>query len=116
MHDYTFGEPLRNFPGLSLLTKEDDRGVRVYQMSAGQECSLFGKHAEYSTTCYQFQDGQFATFEAVTTDLGASPTAMREEAIFLFGPGKDRYDLMGRLDWEGERVMYSEKRVPPVHC
>ncbi len=36
----------------------------------------------------------------------------------LFGPGRARSDLQGRLDWEGERVrvQYYEKGVPPVLC
>jgi hypothetical protein len=101
MQGHTFSEPLRNFPGLLLLKKENDRCVRVYQMSAGQERSLSGKHAKYSTPYYQFQDGQFAMAEAITTGTGASPMAMREEALLLFGLGKERHDLMGGLDWEG---------------
>lgn len=118
MQGHTFGEPLSNFPGLVLLTKEDERGVRVYQMPPAQERGWFGKHAKDFATYYQFQDGQFAMFRAVTTGLGANRTAMRDEARFLFGPGKDRNDLMGGLDWEGERVrvMYSEKLTSPVQC
>jgi hypothetical protein len=118
MQGHTFGEPLRNFPGLVLITKEDERGVRVYQMPPGQERGWFGKHAQDFATYYQFQDGQFAMFRAVTTGLGANRTAMREEARFLFGPGKDRNDQMGGLDWEGERVrvMYSEKLTTPIQC
>lgn len=116
MQGHTFGEPLRNFPGLVLLTKEDERGVRVYQMPAGQERGWFGKHAHEFATYYQFQDGRFAMFRAVTTGLGANRTALREEARFLFGPGKERNDQMGGLDWEGEqvRVMYSEKLTSPI--
>ena len=57
-------------------------------------------------------------FRAVTTGLGANRKAMREEARFLFGPGKDRNDQMSGLDWEGERVrvMYSEKLTTPIQC
>jgi hypothetical protein len=118
MQGHTFGEPLNNFPGLVLITKEDERGVRVYQMPAGQERGWFGKHAQDFATYYQFQDGQFAMFRAVTTGLGANRTALREEARFLFGPGKDRNDQMGGLDWEGDRVrvMYSEKLTSPIQC
>jgi hypothetical protein len=118
MQGHTFGEPLRNFPGLVLITKEDERGVRVYQMPPAKERGWFGKHAKDFTTYYQFQDGQFAMFRAVTTGLGANRTAMREEARFLFGPGKDRNDQMSGLDWEGERVrvMYSEKLTSPIQC
>ncbi len=92
MQGHTFGEPLRNFPGLVLLSKDDELGVRWYQMPAGQERGWFGKHAEYSILFYQFQDGRFAMFEAVTTGI-----RMREEALSLFGPGKDRHDLMGGI-------------------
>ena len=118
MQGHTFGEPLRNFPGLVLITKEDERGVRVYQMPPAKERGWFGKHDQEFTTYYQFQDGQFAMFRAVTTGLGANRTAMREEARFLFGPGKDRNDQMSGLDWEGERVrvMYSEKLTTPIQC
>ena len=118
MQGHTFGEPLRNFPGLVLITKEDERGVRVYQMPPAKERGWFGKHAKDFATYYQFQDGQFAMFRAVTTGLGANRTAMREEARFLFGPGKDRNDQMSGLDWEGERVrvMYSEKLTTPIQC
>ncbi|WP_035560071.1 hypothetical protein [Hymenobacter sp. IS2118] len=118
MQGHTFGEPLSNFPGLVLITKEDERGIRVYQMPAGRERGWFGKHAKDFATYYQFQDGQFAMFRAVTTGLGANRTAMREEARFLFGPGKDRNDQMSGLDWEGERVrvMYSEKLTTPIQC
>lgn len=31
--------------------------------------------------------------------------AMCEEALFLFGPGKDRHDPMGGLDWETGDVL-----------
>ena len=34
---HTFGEPLRNFPGLILLEKHDEEGVRWYRMPAGRE-------------------------------------------------------------------------------
>ena len=118
MQGHTFGEPLSNFPGLVLVTKEDAKGVRVYQMPAAKERGWFGKHAKDFATYYQFQDGRFAMFRAVTTGLGANRTAMREEARFLFGPGKDRNDMMSGLDWEGERVrvMYSEKLTTPIQC
>lgn len=118
MQGHTFGEPLSNFPKLVLVTKEDEKGVRVYQMPAGQERGWFGKHAKDFTTYYQFQDGKFAMFRAVTTGIGANRTAMREEARFLFGPGKDRNDQMSGLDWEGERVVvqYSEKLTSPIQC
>lgn len=118
MQGHAFGEPLRNFLGLVLVTKEDEQGVRVYQMPASQERGWFGKHVKDFATYYQFQDGQFAMFRAVTTGIGANRTAMREEARFLFGPGKDRNDQMSGLDWEGERVwaMYAEKLTFPVQC
>ena len=87
-------------------------------MPVGQERGWFGKHAKDSATYYQFQDGKFAMFWAVTTGIGANRTAMREEAHFLFGPGKDQNDQMSGLDWEGERVrvMYSEKLTSPIQC
>lgn len=118
MQGHTFGEPLRNFPGPVLLTKEDERGVRVYQMPPAKERDWFGKHARDFTTYYQFQDGRFAMFRAVTTGLGANRTAMRAEARFLFGPGKGRNDQMSGLDWEGERVrvVYLEKLPTPIQC
>ena len=88
----------------------------MYQMPPAKKCGWFGKPAQDFATYYQFQDGQFAMIRAVTTDLGTNRTAMREEARFLFGPGKDRNDQMSGLDWEGERVrvMYSEKLTSPV--
>jgi hypothetical protein len=118
MQGHHFGEPLRNFPKLILVTKQDEKGVRVYQMPAGQERGWFGKHAKDFTTYYQFQDGKFSMFRAVTTGIGANRTAMREEARFLFGPGKDRNDQLSGLDWEGELVLvqYSEKLTYPVQC
>jgi hypothetical protein len=118
MQGHHFGEPLSNFPKLVLVTKEDAKGVRVYQMPAGQERGWFGKHAKDFATYYQFQDGKFSMFRAVTTGIGANRTAMREEARFLFGPGKDRNDQLSGLDWEGERVLvqYSEKLTYPVQC
>jgi hypothetical protein len=40
--------------------------------------------------------------EAVTTGTGASSMAVCQEALFLaHGPGKDRHDLIGGLDWKG---------------
>ena len=118
MQGHHFSEPLSNFPGLVLVTKEDAKGVRVYQMPASQERGWFGKRAKDFTTYYQFQDGKFSMFRAVTTGIGANRTAMREEARFLFGPGKDRNDQLSGLDWEGERVrvQYSEKLTLPVQC
>lgn len=118
MPGHHFGEPLSNFPPLVLVSKEDAEGVRIYRMPGSQERGWFGKHAKDFTTYYQFQDGKFAAFQAVTTGIGANRTAMRQEARFLFGPGKDRNDQMSGLDWEGERVMvrYSEKMTLPVEC
>jgi hypothetical protein len=118
MQGHHFGEPLRNFPQLVLVTKADEKGVRVYQMPRGQERGWFGKHARDFATYYQFQDGKFSMFRAVTTGIGANRTAMRQEARFLFGPGKDRHDLMSGLDWEGERVLvkYSEQLTSPIQC
>ncbi|MBC8082660.1 MAG: hypothetical protein H7Z21_05555 [Hymenobacter sp.] len=114
---HTFGEPLRNFPGLVLL-EEDETGVAWYQVPAGQERGWFGKHAEQSINLYQFQDGRFSMFYAIATGLEGSPTAMRRKLLTLFGPGKDQRDPMGRVDWEGERVrvMYSENLMPPGTC
>ena len=116
MQGHTFGEPLRNFPGLLLLEQDDELGVRWYKPSPGQERSWFGKHAKEYNTYYQFQDGRFAMFRAISTDLGANPAALREELCSLFGPGKRRKDLKGILEWEGERVRatYSEKKTRPV--
>jgi hypothetical protein len=118
MQSHHFGEPLRNFPKLVLVTKADERGVRVYRMPAAQERGWFGKHAKDFSTYYQFQDGKFSMFRAVTTGIGANRTAMRQEARYLFGPGKDRNDQLSGLDWEGERVVaqYSEKLTFPVQC
>lgn len=84
---HTFGEPLRNFPGLVLVSEKAVKGVRVYQMPAAKKRGWFGKHAKEVATYYQFQDGQFAMFRAVTTGLGANRTALRAEVRFLFGPG-----------------------------
>jgi hypothetical protein len=113
MQGHTFGEPLRNFPGLILLEKHDEEGVRWYRMRAGQKRGWFGKYSQYLITSYQFQDGPFSMFVAMTTGLRSSPMALREEAHF--GPGKDQHDQMGEIDWDGERVraMYFEKHVPP---
>ncbi len=115
---HTFGEPLRNFPGLVLLSKNDETGVRWYQMPAAQQRGWFRKYAQYAITYYQFQDGQFAMFMAVTMGRGGSPTLMRKEALSLFGPGKEQHDLLREINWEGERVraMYAEKLTPPVTC
>ena len=115
---HTFGEPLRNFPGLVLVTKDEDLGLRVYKMPASRERGWFGKHARDFATYYQFQDGQFALFRAVTTGIDANRTAMREQALFLFGPGKNRTDLLGGWDWEGEqaRALYLERITCPVQC
>ena len=119
---HPFGEPLRNFPGLVLLDKDDETGVRGYLMPVGQQRVWFGKQAEPFTTYYQFQDGHFSMFCVLATGLEGSPTAIREELFSLFGPGKDPLDLMGRVDWEGERVrvrvrvMYSENPIPPGTC
>ena len=87
-------------------------------MPAGQERGWFSKHAKEFSAYYQFQDGQFAMFRAVSTDIGANHTALREEACYLFGSGKNRKDMKGVLDWDGERVwvMYSEKLTSPVQC
>ena len=115
---HAFGDPLRNFPGLVLAQKADETGVRWYRMPAGQERGWLGQYADYSIISYQFQDGRFSMFRAVTSGLKGNPTALRDEAIALFGPGNDQHDRMGGLDWNGERVraMYSEKRTPPVTC
>ena len=118
MQGHTFGEPLRNFPELGPFSTDDERGVRMYRMPAGRERGWFGKHAKEFRTYYQFQDGRFAMFRAVTMDVGDNPTALREQALSLFGPGKGRKDLKGVLDWDGERVwaMYSEKFTSPAQC
>ncbi len=115
---HTFGEPLRNFPGLVLLSKNDETGVRLYQMPENQQRGWFAKYAKYAITYYQFQDGQFAMFMASTMGRGGSPTVMRKEALSLFGPGKEQHDLLGEMNWEGERVraMYAQKLTPPVTC
>jgi hypothetical protein len=81
MQGHTFGEPLRNFPGLVLVSKHDELGVRWYRMPVDQECGWFGKHA--FITDYQFQDGRFAMFEAITTG-----SRMREEVLFFSAPAK----------------------------
>ena len=55
-------------------------------------------------------------FEAITTGSRPSPAELREEAQFLFGAGKNLHNMMGEIEWNGERVraLYSEKRYPPV--
>jgi hypothetical protein len=118
MQGHTFGEPLRNFHGLVLFSAEEELGVRMYTMPAGRERGWFGRHAKKFRTYYQFQDDRFAMFRAVTMDVGAHPSALREQALSLFGPGKGRKDLRGVLDWDGERVwaMYSEKLTSPAQC
>ena len=118
MQGHTFGEPLRNFPELGPFSTDDERGVQMYRMPAGRERGWFGKHAKEFRTYYQFQDGRFAMFRAVSMDFGPNQTALREEALSLFGPGKHRKDLKGVLDWDGERVwaMYSEKLTSPAQC
>jgi hypothetical protein len=118
MQGHHFGEPLSNFPGLVLLTKADEKGVAIYRMPAGKERGWFGKHPKDFTTYYQFLDGKFTVFQAVTTGIGANRTALRQEARFLFGRGKDRNDQLSGLDWEGERVLvqYYEKLTMPVQC
>jgi hypothetical protein len=115
---HTFGEPLSNFPGLILVEKHDEVGVRLYRMPAGRERGWFGKYAQYLITTYKFQDGRFSMFEAITTGPrpSPSPTDLREEALSLFGPGKKLHNLMGEIVWDGERVraLFSEKRDPPL--
>lgn len=115
---HTFGEPLRNFPEFGLFSEDDELGVRMYRMPPGRKRGWFGQHAKEFRTYYQFQDGRFAMFRAVTMDVGANPMALREHALSLFGPGKGRKDLKGVLDWDGERVwaMYSEKLTSPAQC
>ena len=120
MQCHTFGEPLRNFSGLIPQVQNDEQGVYeqgVYWKS-DQESGWFGQHNKDLVTFYQFQDGKFALFRAVTLDTGATRTALRALANSLFGPGRARSDLQGRLDWEGERVrvQYYEKGVLPVLC
>lgn len=120
MQGHIFGEPLRNFSGLIPQAQDGEKGVYehgVYWMSE-QESGWFGQHNEDVVTYYQFQDGKFAMFRAVTVDTGATRTALRELARSLFGPGRVCSDLQGGLDWEGERVrvQYYEKGVPPVLC
>lgn len=116
MQGHSFGEPLRNFPGLLLMEQNDELGVRWYKLPAGQEWGCFGKYAKEYNTYYPFQGGQFAMFRAISTDLGANPAVLREEICSFFGPGKRRKDLKGILEWDGERVraIYSEKRTSPV--
>ena len=117
---HPFGEPLRNFPGLVLLDKDDETGVRGYLMPADQQRVWFGEHADPFTTYYRFQDGRFSMFCVLATGLEGSPTAMREELFSLFGPGKDPLDLKGRVDWEGKRVRvqvrYAKNPLPPGTC
>lgn len=107
---HIFGEPVSNFPGLVFESRDDEMGESVYLMKA-RERGWLGQCDRAVITYYFFQDGKFAKFRAFTTCLG-----LREEVYFLFGPGKERNDIMGTVDWEGERVQarYSEKLEPPV--
>lgn len=115
MQGHTFGEPLDNFSGLNPQAEENE--PEVYWMSK-QESGWFGQHNKDVVTYYQFQDEKFAMFRAAALGIGANRTALRELAQRLFGPGRERNDLQGGLDWEGERVrvLYYEKGNSPVLC
>ena len=115
---HLFGEPLSNFPKLKREGKPDENGAQIFAMPKGSESGWFGKHADQVTTFYQFQGGKFSMFRAVAYGLGESRTALRQEASYLLGQGKDRNDMMSGLDWDGEQVVanYSEKLTNPIEC
>ncbi len=109
---HSFGEPLRNVPGLVLYDEDNEAGVRGYLMSLDQQRVWFGEHAEQFAIYCQFQDGRFSMFCALATGLEGSPTARRQQLLSLFGPGKDPLDLRGRVNWEGERVRVRVRVMP----
>lgn len=113
-----FGEPLSNFPKLKPAGKQDENGAQVFAMPKGAESGWFGKHADQVTTFYQFQGGKFSMFRAVAYGITENRTALRQEARYLLGSGKDRKDMMSGLDWDGEHVLaqYTELLTNPIEC
>lgn len=97
---HTFGESLSRFTNLVPIKEKFPDGVRRYQRPPGKESGWFGKHEPQVSTFYQFQDGQFAAFQAAAS--GKNQALLLEQARYLFGPGQD---LMGNITWNGERVL-----------
>ena len=93
---HTFGQPLSAFPKMRLLTPQPGELTRtyVYEGTAG----WFGKHrAQVPTQFYYFLNGKFCRFVAL-----GNPVVLREEVLYLFGPGLTEGQY--RLFWEGSRA------------
>ena len=100
---HQFGDPLSSFPGLQLAGPQQP-GMQSYAFPPSKTANgWFGKHkAEVPYVLYTFKDGKFAAFEAIAYAEGSR--ALREETMFLLGPGIQN---TGSTTWLGEKVQAS---------
>ena len=102
---HQFGEPLSAFPGLKLNSVQTP-GSKTYIYPEGKgEPGWFGKRKKEAPgdyfSFYYFKDGRFAGFQAIT--FREARTALRAQAVFLFGQGKLWPNGNG-TSWDGQQV------------
>jgi hypothetical protein len=102
---HRFGEPLSAFPGIVLAEGVQKPGTQTYTYPDGKPAAgWFGKHKAKSPdqffVYYVFQDGKFVAFQALA--FGEGRQALQEQALYLFGPGKQFPD---GTTWAGEKAL-----------
>ncbi len=111
--DHKFGQPISAFPGLVLAANQTP-GTRTYHYPDGKgEPGWFGKRKQEMPnefySFYTFSGGQFVAFQALA--YGDGRRALREQALYLFGPGKQ---WPTGVNWEGKQVLayYTTPQLP----
>ena len=102
---HKFGEPLSAFPGLVLHPGQQQPGSKFYYYPNGKgEAGWWGKRTrewrgEFNSF-YTFKDGRFVAFSAMA--YGDARKLLREQAVYLFGQGKQW--PLGGTTWDGAQV------------